>query len=35
LHKRLAMMEMGVRDSDHHLAEFARGGGFIHEALDA
>jgi pimeloyl-CoA dehydrogenase small subunit len=28
-HKRLAMMEMEFGDSDHHLAEFARAGGFV------
>ena len=30
-HKRLAMMEMEFGDSDHHLAEFARAGGFVQE----
>jgi alkylation response protein AidB-like acyl-CoA dehydrogenase len=30
-HKRLAMMEMEFGDSDHHLAEFARAGGFVGE----
>jgi alkylation response protein AidB-like acyl-CoA dehydrogenase len=34
-HKRLAMMEMEFGDSDHHLAEFARTGGFVREAVAA
>jgi len=34
-HKRLAMMEMEFGDSDHHLAEFARAGGFVDEAANA
>jgi hypothetical protein len=27
------MMELEFGDSDHHLAEFARAGGFVHEGL--
>ena len=33
-HKRLAMMEMEFGDSDHHLAEFARAGGFVQERAE-
>jgi alkylation response protein AidB-like acyl-CoA dehydrogenase len=33
-HKRLAMMELQFGDCDHHLAAFARAGGFIAAEVD-